>query len=299
MTAEQNTTLHSIEQVAIRLTAFDDPLYQHIPLHSKTSPSPAAVSNIMQLVRRIIFPGFYGPHEETRPRTALRYAQNYLAQLYTLLRQQIHDSLHFEESDADIHPSDNPDPALTFINSLPDIKAIISTDVKALLDSDPAATGLSEVIYCYPGIKAILHHRIAHCLYRMHIPILPRMIAEIAHAETGIDIHPGAEIGRHFSIDHGTGVVIGQTAIIGNHVRLYQGVTLGAKRLYLDEEGQPLNIPRHPIIRDNVTIYSNTSVLGRITIGENSIIGGNIWLTHDVPPNSHILQPKAIEDNRN
>jgi len=125
---------------------------------------------------------------------------------------------------------------------------------------------------------------------------LPRFITEMAHSETGIDIHPGARIGRYFSIDHGTGVVIGQTAIIGNHVRLYQGVTLGAKRFMFDEKGLPVDIPRHPIIEDNVTIYSNTSVLGRITIGEGSVIGGNIWLTHSVPPNSQILQPLAIEE---
>jgi serine O-acetyltransferase len=140
---------------------------------------------------------------------------------------------------------------------------------------------------------AILHQRVAHVLFKLDVPILPRTITEMAHSLTGIDIHPGAEIGEYFSIDHGTGIVIGQTTIIGHHVRLYQGVTLGAKSFRYNDEGLPIDIPRHPIIEDNVVIYSNTSVLGRITIGRNSIIGGNIWLTYDIPPNSKILQSRA------
>ena len=141
----------------------------------------------------------------------------------------------------------------------------------------------------------MLYQRVAHELYKLGIPVLPRMITEVAHSKTGIDIHPGAEIGEYFAIDHGTGVVIGQTAIIGNHVRLYQGVTLGAKSFVLDDNGLPIDVPRHPIIEDNVTIYSNTSVLGRITIGEGSVIGGNIWLTHSVPPHLKILQSRVVE----
>ena len=141
----------------------------------------------------------------------------------------------------------------------------------------------------------MLYQRVAHELYKLGIPVLPRMITEVAHSKTGIDSHPGAEIGEYFAIDHGTGVVIGQTAIIGNHVRLYQGVTLGAKSFVLDDNGLPIDVPRHPIIEDNVTIYSNTSVLGRITIGEGSVIGGNIWLTHSVPPHSKILQSRVVE----
>ena len=133
-------------------------------------------------------------------------------------------------------------------------------------------------------------------LYLLEVPVLPRIITEMAHAETGIDIHPGAQIGEYFSIDHGTGVVIGQTTIIGNHVRLYQGVTLGARNFTLDEAGLPMDVPRHPILEDHVTIYSNTSVLGRITIGKCSVIGGNIWLTNSVPAYSKILQSKAVED---
>ena len=146
------------------------------------------------------------------------------------------------------------------------------------------------------GYSCNLYQRVAHELLKLEVPVIPRIITELAHSDTGIDIHPGAQIGEYFSIDHGTGIVIGETTIIGNHVRLYQGVTLGTKSFVLDENGLPLNIPRHPIIEDHVTIYSNTSVLGRIKIGHNSIIGGNIWLTHDVPPNSKVLQTRAIED---
>ena len=186
--------------------------------------------------------------------------------------------------------------AIDFINKIPDIKYLLSTDIKAILDGDPAAKSSSEIIFCYPAIHAILYQRVAHELLKLEVPVIPRIITELAHSDTGIDIHPGAQIGEYFSIDHGTGIVIGETTIIGNHVRLYQGVTLGAKSFVLDENGLPLNIPRHPIIEDHVTIYSNTSVLGRIKIGHNSIIGGNIWLTHDVPPNSKVLQTRAIED---
>ena len=154
----------------------------------------------------------------------------------------------------------------------------------------------SEIILCYPAVYALLHQRVAHELFELGVPVLPRIITEMAHSQTGIDIHPGAQIGEYFSIDHGTGIVVGQTAIIGNHVRLYQGVTLGAKSFTLDEEGLPLAVPRHPIIEDYVTIYSNASILGRITIGHGSVIGGNIWLTHSVPPNSKELQTRAVED---
>lgn len=154
---------------------------------------------------------------------------------------------------------------------------------------------MSEIIFCYPAVYALLHQRVAHELFELGVPVLPRIITEMAHSQTGIDIHPGAQIGEYFSIDHGTGIVVGQTAIIGNHVRLYQGVTLGAKSFTLDEEGLPIDLPRHPIIEDYVTIYSNASILGRITIGRGSIIGGNIWLTHSVPPNSKISQSRVEE----
>ena len=185
--------------------------------------------------------------------------------------------------------------ALQFIDELPEIKRLIYTDVEAMFQNDPAATNYGEVIYCYPVVNTMTHYRIAHRLHEMKVPVIPRIITEQAHSKTGIDIHPGAQIGEYFAIDHGTGVVIGETCIIGNHVTLYQGVTLGAKSFKYDEQGNMLNVPRHPIIEDNVTIYSNASVLGRITIGHDSTIGGNIWLTHDIPPYSRILQSKAVD----
>ena len=185
--------------------------------------------------------------------------------------------------------------ALLFIESLPEIKRLLYTDVQALFDNDPAAPNYGEVIFCYPCMNAMTHYRIAHRLHELKVPVIPRIITEQAHSKTGIDIHPGAQIGEYFAIDHGTGVVIGETTIIGSHVTLYQGVTLGAKSFKYDEQGNMLNIPRHPIIEDYVTVYSNASILGRITIGHHSTIGGNIWLTHSVPPNSRILQSKAVD----
>ena len=184
--------------------------------------------------------------------------------------------------------------AAQFIEMLPEMRRVLHTDVHATYCGDPAAVSTEEVIFCYPGLKAIINYRIAHALLTLGVPIIPRMISEIAHSETGIDIHPGATIGEHFSIDHGTGVVIGATAIIGNNVKLYQGVTLGAKSFDYDEDNNPIKgIPRHPIIGDNVVIYSNTSVLGRIHIGNNAVIGGNIWVTDDVADNEKLTQAKA------
>ena len=166
-----------------------------------------------------------------------------------------------------------------------------------MFDNDPAAPNYGEVIFCYPVVKAMTHYRIAHKLHELRVPVIPRIITELAHSKTGIDIHPGAQIGEYFAIDHGTGVVIGETSIIGNHVTLYQGVTLGSKSFKYDAQGNMLNIPRHPIIEDYVTVYSNASILGRITIGHHSVIGGNIWVTHNVAPNSRIQQSKAVESH--
>ena len=182
-----------------------------------------------------------------------------------------------------------------FQAQIPEIARLINTDVDAVLHNDPAVTDRGEVILSYPLQYAMIHYRTAHALYKLGVPRIPRMLTELAHSRTGIDIHPAAQIGDHFCIDHGTGVVIGETAIIGSHVVLYQGVTLGAKNFEYDEQGRPKNIPRHPILEDHVTVYSNTSILGRITIGHNTVIGGNIWLTHSVPPGSRILQSKALD----
>lgn len=180
-----------------------------------------------------------------------------------------------------------------FLETLPEIRRLLETDVEAIAGADPAAGSLREIVYCYPAVTAMLHYRTAHELHRLGVPVIPRMITEHAHSVTGIDIHPAARIGEGFAIDHGTGVVIGETTIIGNNVTIYQGVTLGARNFRYDEAGRPINQPRHPILEDGVTVYSNASILGRITIGEGSVIGGNVWLTHSVPPHSRILQGSA------
>ena len=270
--------------------------YKYIPLHQKPSPSVTALREIMTLLRKVIFPGFFGTEQEAQTDSIQYYTGVYLEQIYDLLQEQIYNGLCFEVECCCDSKDRASEIAIAFINKVPHIKYLLSTDVKAILDGDPAAKSSSEIIFCDPAIHAILYQRVAHELLKLDVPVIPRIITEMAHSDTGIDIHPGAQIGKYFSIDHGTGVVIGQTAIIGNHVRLYQGVTLGAKSFTLDEEGLPLDVPRHPIIEDYVTIYSNASILGRITIGHGSVIGGNIWLTHSVPPNSKVLQTRAVED---
>lgn len=262
----------------------------HAPL-----PSVEEIGEIIELVRQIIFTDYF---YKRQPEEAIRayYIGVGMERLYNKLREQIARGLLFnsdlEEAEA---PAKAKELAAMFIEKLPEIKRLLYTDVEAVFINDPAATNYGEIIFCYPVITAMTHYRVAHELHSMGIPVVPRIITEIAHSKTGIDIHPGARIGDYFSIDHGTGVVIGETTIIGRHVSLYQGVTLGAKSFRYDENGNMVNFPRHPIIEDNVTIYSNSSILGRITIGHHSIIGGNIWLTHSVPPGSKILQAGAMD----
>lgn len=183
--------------------------------------------------------------------------------------------------------------ARRLLEALPELRRRLGTDVRAVFDGDPAAGSFEEVILCYPALVALTHYRLAHALWEFGVPILPRMITERAHSATGIDIHPGASIGDSFSIDHGTGVVIGETCIIGSHVRLYQGVTLGAKSFKFDAEGHILREPRHPILEDRVVVYSNSSILGRVRIGHDSVIGGNVWQTTDLPPHSRVVQGRA------
>lgn len=182
-----------------------------------------------------------------------------------------------------------------FAKQLPTIRLLLDTDIKAAFEGDPAARSVDEVLVCYPGILAIIHYRLAHVLHQLGLPLIARMISEIAHSATGIDIHPGAQIEESFFIDHGTGVVIGETTIIGKHVRIYQAVTLGAKRFPTDEDGNLLKgHARHPIVEDDVVIYAGATVLGRITIGQGSAIGGNVWLTRSVPANSNITQAQML-----
>jgi serine O-acetyltransferase len=256
-------------------------------------PGPEKLKQIVDLVKGIVFPGF-SSESTMLPLHQRCYIGTHLDKLNVLLKEQIANGLYFfAETDASKTDDDAPELALAFIERLPEIRRLLYTDVKAMFNNDPAAKSFGEVIICYPSIQAMIHYRIAHELLLLDIPVLPRIITELAHSAIGIDIHPGARIGEYFSIDHGTGVVIGETCIIGNHVHLYQGVTLGAKNYVLDERGFPLNVPRHPILEDNVIVYSNSTVLGRITIGHNSVIGGNVWLTHSVPPHSRIIQRRA------
>jgi serine O-acetyltransferase len=177
--------------------------------------------------------------------------------------------------------------------ALPALRILLDTDVEAAFRGDPAARSFDEVLICFPGLLAIIHHRLAHHLHQSGAPLVARIVSEIAHGKTGIDIHPGARIGNSFFIDHGTGVVIGETAIIGDRVRIYQGVTLGAKSFPADADGVLVKaIPRHPVIEDDVVIYAGATVLGRVVVGAGSEIGGNVWLTHDVPPGSRVLQAR-------
>ena len=262
-------------------------------------PSVVQVKQIVALVKSIIFPDYFNKRQ---PDETIRsyYIGGHMEELYGLLVKQIAHGLQFCEDCEEITTKEKvyqeaAKLATEFIDELPEIKRLLYTDVQAMFDNDPAAPNYGEVIFCYPVVNTMIHYRIAHKLHQLQVPVIPRIITEQAHSKTGIDIHPGATIGEYFAIDHGTGVVIGETCIIGNHVTLYQGVTLGAKSFKYDEQGNMLNVPRHPIIEDNVTVYSNASILGRITIGHHSVIGGNIWVTHDVPPYSRIQQSKAVE----
>ena len=262
------------------------------PCNNRSLPSVEAVKTIIQLVKMIVFPGYFDKQQTNQGFRSYHIGVN-MEQLSTVLKEQIALALLFDHDCESTVQQQAEEFTMQFIDRLPEIKRILFTDVVAIYDNDPAVHNYSEVIFCYPVVQTMLHYRVAHELHRMQVPILPRIITEKAHSATGIDIHPGAEIGEYFAIDHGTGVVIGETCIIGNHVTLYQGVTLGAKNFQVDDSGRPVNVPRHPIIGDHVTVYANSTILGRVTIGHDTVIGGNIWLTHSVPPHSRILQSKA------
>lgn len=261
-------------------------------------PSGKSLRRIVELAREILFPGYFG-NSTVHRRTINYHIGVNVEELFGLLTEQIQAGLCFglENNPSEDTIKKIPDRntaasiAARFISKLPEIRRILATDVEAAYYGDPAATCFGEIICCYPIIRAITNYRIAHELYMLNVPLIPRIITEMAHSETGIDIHPGAQIGHHFTIDHGTGVVIGATCIIGNNVKLYQGVTLGAKSFPLDENGNPIKgIARHPILEDDVIVYSNATILGRITIGKGATIGGNIWVTESVPAGARIVQ---------
>ena len=261
-------------------------------------PSGAVVAEIIALARALLFPGYYG--ESTVYGETLPYRIGVNAErMYHLLTGQVEAALCFTPGACDCR-----EPALRreqaaavarrVVAALPALRRLLADDVEAAFRGDPAAESYGEVISCYPAIKALTCYRLAHELQLAGVPLLPRVITEMAHGETGIDIHPAASIGRHFTIDHGTGVVIGATCVIGNRVKLYQGVTLGARSFPLDAEGRPVKgLPRHPILEDDVVVYSNATILGRVTIGRGAVVGGNVWLTHDVPAGQTVKQKQA------
>ena len=260
-------------------------------------PSGKVLHEIIELCRAILFPGFYGKSTVNHHTITYHIGVN-IERLYNLLTEQIHAGLCFDAKETGDCACDTKrekaiDLAGQFISRLPALREVLATDVEAAYNGDPAAESYGEIISCYPIIKALSNYRIAHELLLLGVPLIPRIITEMAHSETGIDIHPAARIGHHFTIDHGTGVVIGATCIIGNHVKLYQGVTLGAKSFPLDDDGHPIKgIPRPPILEDDVIVYSNATILGRITVGRGATVGGNIWVTEDVPAGARLVQKK-------
>ncbi|MEE3383650.1 MAG: DapH/DapD/GlmU-related protein [Prevotella sp.] len=256
-------------------------------------PSSKALGEIIELSRSILFPGYFGKSTVNSQTIKYHIGVN-IERLHKLLTDQIMAGLCFNRCDCNVLDNDQEQCrtaarslSTLLIDRMPKIRKILATDVEAAYNGDPAAESFGEIISCYPVIKALTNYRIAHELVELGVPLIPRIITEMAHSETGIDIHPAATIGDHFTIDHGTGVVIGATCIIGNNVKLYQGVTLGAKSFPLDDNGNPIKgIPRHPILEDNVVIYANATILGRITIGKNSVVGANVWVTQSLAPNT-------------
>jgi serine O-acetyltransferase len=258
-------------------------------------PSRAACVEIMHQLRSVLFPGYFQFSEYTEESIGFHFGA-VLDRIAINLQEQIRRGFCFScggTGGGDLEQCKHRAETIIrqFLARIPDVMLLLCDDVQAAYEGDPAASSPAETIFCYPGIFAITNQRVAHELYKLGVPIIPRILSENAHSITGIDIHPGAKIGKSFFIDHGTGVVIGETAIIGERVRIYQGVTLGAKSFPLDENGNPIKgIDRHPIIEDDVVIYAGATILGRITVGAGSTIGGNVWLTQGVPPGSAISQ---------
>ncbi|MBD5558193.1 MAG: serine acetyltransferase [Desulfovibrio sp.] len=279
----------------------------HLQAHGAAMPSLEALREIMGRLRAAIFPGYFGPVRVGRDSLRFHLAAN----LDTILRklgEQVVSGLCFDCGDGEADALRDPcarceergrEAALAFMARLPEIRRLLAGDAVAAYEGDPAAKSPGETIFCYPSLTAMFHHRVAHELYLLRVPLIPRIIAEMAHSATGIDIHPGATIGEEFFIDHGTGVVIGETCVIGRGCRLYQGVTLGALSFPKNPDGTlTKGIPRHPVLCDNVTVYAGATILGRVTIGEGAVIGGNVWITEDVPPGAHISQKDMSREGR-
>ena len=316
MTTHTHSGENRLRRLAETLTTPDP----HIPPAARAGIDAAELKRAVALFRAVIFDGYFDPRPLDVRLTELAgiLARQSARALATFRRGTTSNTVPAAGTSpsnaptagavADTTPATGTSPdnasgaaarrfgqetAERLLAELPELRRRLGTDVRAVFDGDPAAASYEEVILCYPALTAMTHYRFAHALLRLGVPILPRLITEMAHSATGIDIHPGAEIGDYFSIDHGTGVVIGETCIIGSHVRIYQGVTLGAKSFKFDAAGNILREPRHPILEDRVVVYSNSSILGRVRIGHDSVIGGNVWQTTDLPPHSRVVQGRA------
>ncbi|MGB5218362.1 MAG: serine O-acetyltransferase EpsC [Smithella sp.] len=266
--------------------------------HVSAEPIPyrEAIIDILHRLALILYPGYF-----IRTRLDSVNLEYYLGEqitaLYESFSEQIilairHDCIRHNQSCVHCEPLGHQ-LTVEFLRKLPELRTMLARDIRAALEGDPAAKGYDDIIFSYPGIRAITIYRIAHELYHLNIPLMPRIMTEYAHSRTGIDIHPGAHIGESFFIDHGTGVVIGETCVIGNRVRIYQGVTLGAISLSKSEVQKLRSKKRHPSIEDDVIIYANATILGGDTVvGERSVIGGNVWLTHSVPPDTEVFIKK-------
>ncbi len=263
-------------------------------------PSQDTLLVIVRAISAALFPRHFGPaalNEDTIDHFVRSSLESALQALLGQVRREL--QLTDAAAGADVAVAERKAAEITdgFSANLPKVRALLESDVQAAFRGDPAARSIDEVLLCYPGVTAVIRHRLAHELYQLGATLIARLIAESAHSATGIDIHPGATIGGSFFIDHGTGIVIGETAIIGQNVRIYQAVTLGAKRFAVDETGAlKKGGARHPIIEDDVVVYAGATILGRITVGKGSIIGGNVWLTNSVPPGSSITQMQARHD---
>ena len=268
----------------------------HAYCEEEELPSGKVLQSLVELCRAILFPGYYGQARITG-QTIRFHTGVSIEQLFEELSKQIYAGLCLantsQTTSSQAAKATAERIAEEFISSLPELRSLLATDAEAMFDSDPAAQNPGEVIFCYPGFRAICNYRIAHVLYRLEVPFIPRMITEMAHSETGIDIHPGATIGHHFSIDHGTGIVIGETSVIGDYVRIFQGVSLAGAKLPPDEKGNTIRgIARHPILGKHVTVYCNATLIGKIHIGDGATICGNVWVAEDVPAGATVSQPE-------
>ena len=265
-------------------------------------PSREALAQVVEQLKGALFPMRLGPYDLRQESEDFYVAHTLDTALHALLAQIILElkySARHDMQQTDAVQEQALKVTQAFALALPQIRRLLDSDVLAAYRGDPAARSVDEVLLCYPGVLAMIHHRLAHCLYQLGLPLLARIVSELAHSQTGIDIHPGAQIDEGFFIDHGTGVVIGETAVIGKHVRVYQAVTLGAKRFPTDAHGVlQKGLPRHPVVEDDVVIYAGATILGRVTLGKGAVIGGNVWLTHDVPAGGNVTQASSMESGR-